>query len=413
MINVNFQNLPKVTNDVFYPYYWDRHRYLLLYGGAGSGKSVFAAMKLIYRIVSEGFGNRFLVVRKVSRTIRQSCFALIRGLITQYGMDSLFRINKTDMEIECINGSTIIFVGIDDEEKVKSIYDITSIWIEEPTELSESEFTQLDLRLRTICKSYKQIMLTFNPISMAHWLKIKFFDSCVEGSKILKTTYKHNKFLSPEYKTVLEALEAQNKNLYRVYALGEWGILKGLIFENVEILDSYKRFDFSNSDCIYGLDFGYNNPMALVKCNIVDGDTVFLTESFYASKETTEDLIAWMGKHLVSKTTPIYCDAAEPDRIETIRRAGYNAFPARKGKGSVNARIDFCKSLHLKSCQSNPNINKEFGSYVWKMDANDMPLDEPVKMNDHAMDAFSGAVWTHCCKVQPEVEEFSMAGFGR
>lgn len=230
MINLDLTRLPDVTNDKFYPLYNDRSRYLVLVGGGGSGKSVFAAQKVIKRILSKK-KHRILIVRKVAKTLRESVFALIKGIISDWEMSELFIINKTDMTIRCkLNGNEIIFAGLDDVEKLKSIYNITSIWIEEASEIEPEDFRQLDIRLRGKSDSYKQIILTFNPVSMTHWLKMEFFDQQKANTTRLHTTYKDNKFLDAEQIQVLEGFKDTDEYYYTVYCLGEWGVIGKTIF---------------------------------------------------------------------------------------------------------------------------------------------------------------------------------------
>ena len=196
MIRIDLTALCELTNEVYYPLYRDKRRYLVLYGGAGSGKSVFAAQKILVRMLTEQ-PHRFLVVRKVARTLRFSVFSLFQDMIAQWNLTPLFKINKSDMTITCINGNQIIFAGLDDVEKLKSIAGVTGIWIEEASELEERDFHQLDLRLRGPTKHYKQIILTFNPISALHWLKKVFFDFKKENATVVKSIYKDNKFIDP------------------------------------------------------------------------------------------------------------------------------------------------------------------------------------------------------------------------
>lgn len=228
-VNVDLTNLPDLANKIFYPCFWDKSRYLVLYGGAGSGKSVFAAQKMVVRCLSEA-KHRFLVIRKVGTTLRNSCFAEIQNIISTWGLSELFNINKTDMEITCKNGNKIIFCGLDDVEKLKSISGITSMWVEEASELEQQDLQQLDLRLRGKTEHYKQIMITFNPISILHWLKTYFFDTKRDGTKTLHSTYKDNRFIDDEYKAVLEGMKDVDEYYYNVYCLGLWGVLGKTIF---------------------------------------------------------------------------------------------------------------------------------------------------------------------------------------
>lgn len=228
-INLNISK--KVFNPVYMPILDNKSRYLLLYGGAGSGKSVVIAQKIILRMLTEK-NHRILVVRKVATTLRESVFALIKSTITKWKVSSLFNVPKGtgDMTITCTNGNQIIFTGLDDVEKLKSIADISSIWIEEASEVDQADFEQLNLRLRGHTDSYKQIMISFNPISAMHWLKGWFFDREVPDTTIMRTTYLDNKFIDDDYKNVLLAMKDTNPNGYKVYCLGEWGVYEGQFF---------------------------------------------------------------------------------------------------------------------------------------------------------------------------------------
>jgi phage terminase large subunit len=210
-------------NKCYQPLLDDTNRYLLLYGGAGSGKSVFASQKMLLRLANEP-GHRILVLRKVARKIKQSVFARLKAQIQQLELQEYFSINHSAESIVHLpTGNEIITAGVDDVEKLKSIETITAIWMEEATELSEADFDQLDLRLRGISPHYKQIILTFNPVDERHWIKKRFFDTPLPNATIHKTTFADNAFIDPEYRQVLHNKIAVSPNLYRIYYLGEWG----------------------------------------------------------------------------------------------------------------------------------------------------------------------------------------------
>ena len=225
-----WQKVSARTNNTFLPLYACDTRYLVLMGGAGSGKSIFAGQKLIERAVQEA-GHRILVCRKVGNTLSKSCFEQLRNQIRDMYPDLEVKINLSTMTITLPNGSVFLFTGLDDVEKLKSIYNITMIWIEEASELLESDFNQLDIRLRGVTKYYKQIIITFNPISITHWLKKRFFD--VKDPKITahKSTYKDNKFLDDEAIRTLEAFKEIDEYYYEVYCLGNWGVLGKSVFD--------------------------------------------------------------------------------------------------------------------------------------------------------------------------------------
>lgn len=225
-----YEHLRETSNPSFLPLFGDEHRYLVLKGGGGSGKSVFAARKLIERCISEPM-HRFLVCRKVARTLRESCFALLRAQIREHYPNCGAQVAKGDLRISFPNGSEILFAGLDDVEKLKSIYDITGIWIEEASELLEADFNQLDIRLRTVCPYYLQIILTFNPVSITHWLKARFFDRADPRARVHESTFRDNRFLPAEAVRTLEGFRDTDPYYYQVYYLGQWGVTGKTVFD--------------------------------------------------------------------------------------------------------------------------------------------------------------------------------------
>lgn len=159
----------EIFNEVYFEAFNNQSRHLHLVGGAGSGKSYCATQKCLIRILKEK-GHKILYCRKVAKTIRTSQFALFRETISQWQLTKFFKVQKSTMDITCINGNQLIASGLDDVEKLKSISGITSIWIEEATELEEEDSKQLDLRLRGVTQNYKQIIYSYNPIDIDHWL---------------------------------------------------------------------------------------------------------------------------------------------------------------------------------------------------------------------------------------------------
>ena len=222
--------LRETSNAAFFPLFFDEHRYLVLMGGGGSGKSIFAGRKVLERCILEP-GHRWLVCRKVAKTLRDSCFAQLRGQLAEHYPGEKSKINRSDMLITFQNGSAILFAGLDDVEKLKSIYRITGIWIEEASELEEADLSQLDIRLRDETRYYKQIILSFNPISVTHWLKKRFFDAPDPRARTHRSTYRDNRFLGAEAIATLEGFRERDPYYYQVYALGQWGVTGKTIFD--------------------------------------------------------------------------------------------------------------------------------------------------------------------------------------
>lgn len=243
-----WRKLKETNNDAFLPLFFDRHRYLVMKGGGGSGKSIFAGRKVLERAATEA-GHRILVCRKVARSIRKSCFDQLKDQAYAYYEDQIAFIPKgenSDMYIRFKNGSVIFFSGLDDTEKLKSIFDITMIWIEEASELQEADFNQLDIRLRTDFPHYLQMILSFNPVSITHWLKRRFFDRKDPRAMVHESTYKDNRFLTEEAVRTLEAFRDTDEYYYMVYCLGQWGVTGKTVFnaklvaERLEIVQKRK-----------------------------------------------------------------------------------------------------------------------------------------------------------------------------
>lgn len=214
-----------VFNPVYRPFLKETARYLVFYGGASSGKSYFLAQRYILKLLGPGRCN-LLVVRQTGDTNRRSTFPLLKQVIRNFGLEAFFRVNESDLRIRCLpNGNQVAFLGLDDVEKLKSITfdsgELTDIWVEEATECREADINQLKVRLRG-GKSRKQMVLSFNPVSIRHWIKAHFLDSGL--AKVCFSTYRDNQFLSREDAQALEDLRHQDPYTYQVYCLGRWGV---------------------------------------------------------------------------------------------------------------------------------------------------------------------------------------------
>ncbi|MHA1395783.1 MAG: PBSX family phage terminase large subunit, partial [Promethearchaeota archaeon] len=291
---IDVSNFEKVLNPIYIPYLYNQKRYLILYGGSGAGKSHFACQKILYRTITEE-GHRFLIIRKVARTLRRSVFQLFLDYINKWGLTNEFKINKSEMAITFEgNGNMILFAGIDDSEKMKSIERITGVWIEEATELTIEDFEELDRRVRAIYHTYVQFILTYNPILMSNWTHKRFFENLTKSDKIditkLRTTYKDNIYIL-EDKAYIKLLESYKGNTRIVYTLGQYGKLENAIYMNWEMIDDDKFPDYDEP--IYGLDFGFINPQCLVKL-IVDTERkeIYLHEEIYKRHQTIPELVA-------------------------------------------------------------------------------------------------------------------------
>lgn len=373
------------TNQRFSELYTTQKKYIICYGGSGSGKSYAIAQWATIALLSYE-RRRIIIARKVAVSLRQSVFALLRAIISDLGLSDIIRTNKTEMLFENMaNGNQLILVGLDDVEKLKSIFDPTDAWIEEADQVEQNDFEEINRRIRSITKTPPKIILSFNPTSAYSWIKRCFFDADTykEDMLVIHSTYRDNAFISPEYKKVIRQLEETNPSAYRVYGLGEWGVVEGLVFDQWSEATPPSSARFIG----YGLDFGYtNDPTALVAVYESETD-IWLDEKIYQTRLTNSDIIALMKDLGIRHTDEIIADCAEPKSIDDIFSAGFNIHPADKGKDSVRFGIDYIKSKRLHVTPQSCNIKKELSAYCWAKDKNGKSINSPVDAFNHSLDA--------------------------
>lgn len=362
MAQINLNLKKSLFNDVYFPLLLDySKRYEIYYGGAGSGKSVHIAMKLIIKACNSK--RKVLVVRKYATTLKDSVFQLIIDTLKKWKIYSYCKINLSTYTITLPNESVFLFKGMDDSEKIKSITDITDIWCEEATELQLDEYTQLDLRLRALTDNL-QLFCSFNPVSKENWVFKKWFDIKAKydaaNTMILKTTYKDNKFLPQSYIDALEEKINSNPQYYKVYALGEFATLEGLVITNWRAED-FDAMALAGAGLEHraGMDVGWIDKTAIID-SLYDKDnkTIYVFNEFYKSGCQLSE-IAQAIKDMSLTKTKLYVDSAEPRTIQYMKNEGISAYPCLKGKDSVKAGIMFlqdntiivnpaCKSLIME-----------------------------------------------------------------
>ncbi|MFI3227898.1 MAG: PBSX family phage terminase large subunit, partial [Clostridia bacterium] len=356
----------------------------------GSGKSYGAMSKIILK--SCGNVRTVLVIRKVKATILDSIYALTREILTSVLDDfsMKFTENKSELTINLSNGSKFIFKGMDNPEKIKSINGITDIVIEEATELSFEDFTQLDIRLRPK-DEFPQIFLMFNPVSKVNWCYKHWFSQKISNTKIIKTTYLDNKFISKEYKKTLENLIYSNPNYYKVYCLGEFTTLDKLIFNDFEI-KSVDENEISHLECFVGLDFGYvNDPTAIIRIRYSD-DTIYILEEFAEISMLNRQIFEKIVNLKLNKL-PIVADCAERKSIDELKKMGLKIKPCRKGSGSILNDINFILSHKIVINDKCAKTIEEFQNYTWTKDsASGEYVNKPIDKHNHLIDALRYAL---------------------
>jgi len=381
-----------MVGERFYPLFSVTSRYLVMMGGRGSSKTETAARILFYRALRRR--HRYLVMRKVRRTLNDSVVEVFKRFFTQQGIPFEHHIAEQVMSFKSPAGwSEILFRGIDEPSKIKSIKGITSAWLEETTEFSKDEFETIDLSVREAEADYLQLILTFNPVeSDAPWLKERFFgatpdpDACVHRSTILDNP---NREVVRRYLPILEKLKYQSPEMYQIARLGEWARPEGVIFDwPVEPLPADIKFD----SIFYGADFGFSiDPAAVVRV-YRKADYYWVEELIYEPDLTNQDLAKKLKDFGVGPRDRLYCDAAEPKSIAELNRLGLRALPAPKGQDSVRAGINFMRSLKIRIVQGSQNLYNEMRSYSWRRDRSGQFTSEPVEYKNHLIDGTRYAI---------------------
>lgn len=400
----------KIFNPVYFPHLMDySKRYEVYYGGAGSGKSVFIAQKLIYRALRSK--RKILVLRKVNSTTKNSTFALLIKTLSDWQLINYCKVNKSDYTIILPNGSQFLCTGLDDPEKLKSIAGITDAWLEEATEFTQDDFNQVDLRIREQVDN-SQIILSFNPVSKANWCYLNFFKPNEELEEfrsqctIVQTTYKDNKFLPNNYIKTLQMMMATNPVYYKIYALGEFGSLDKLVYNN------WQSYDFDHTKlkgklCI-GLDFGYvNDPTALVASIVVpEENRIYVFQEWYEEGQLNDAI----GRKIIDlgfKKSDIIADSAEQKSIEEIKRMGISRIvPCAKGPDSVIHGISQVQEYELIVHPRCVKTIEELQNYSWQKDkATNEYINKPVDKFNHCLDALRYSL--QCLDTRPRLKTMS------
>jgi phage terminase large subunit len=347
-------------NPAYGEYFSSEDRYCILYGGAGSGKSHAVAQKHVKRCTNENEKHKILVIRKFKTTIEGSVFTLIKSVISDFNIGRHVSVNNTKMQFTFSNGNEIITSGLDDPEKLKSIHGITDIWIEEATELEEEDFQQLTLRLRGLTDSYKQITLTFNPVTKDHWIYTKFFENNHPNTYICWTNYKHNLFLDKEYIEVLEQEFNYDPNMKRIYVDGEWGKERtGCEFYAAFSRQRNVRPLRYNPDWPIHLSFDFNTnpymPASLWHLWLEDGIyNVGCFELIYLEnpRNTTEEVCIEFKERYPDYSTGIfvYGDASGRVKHPTSKRHNYDIIEAEL--------FQYIRSWSVRVPKRNPFFSK-------------------------------------------------------
>ena len=341
-------------------------RFIINQGGSRSSKT-YSLCQLIIVYCLQNPNKVVSIVRKTFPALRATVMRDFFEIMKDLEIYEKANHNMSENIYRFPNGSIVEFFSVDDEQKIRGRKrDIG--WCNEANELWFEDFQQLNMRTE------EKLIFDYNPSDSSSWL----YKLPPEESVLIKSTYRDNPFLPESIKRQIEDLKRTDEALYQIYALGEKAISKSNIYNNWTFLGRKpQRFQ----SYVYGLDFGYNHPTALIRVYWSDGD-IWIEPVIYESYLTTSELIEKFKQLEIEKTVDILADYSRPEIIAELQNAGYNVNNANK---SVKMGINFVKTFGVY-CQEDEALKKEYENYKWKK-IGDIITEEPVKLYDDAMDA--------------------------
>ena len=348
-------------------------RFIINEGGSRSSKT-YSLCQLMIIYCLQNNNKVVSVIRKTFPALRATVLRDFIEILKDIGLYNQEAHNKSEHIYTFANGSMIEFFSVDNEQKIRGRKrDIA--WCNEANELFFDDFTQLNMRTED------KIIFDYNPSDSVSWL----YELPKDESTLIKSTYRDNPFLPDSIKVQIEDLKRTDEALYQIYALGEKAISKSNIYSNWSFV-AHRPSRFVKY--VYGIDFGYNHPTALIRVYYCDND-IYIEPVIYESYLTTTMLIEKLGTLGIEQSVTILADYSRPEIIQEMNTAGYDVQNANK---VVKKGIDNLKTFGV-ICQDDKAIRREYENYKWKK-IGDQILDEPVKLFDDAMDAIRYAT-TH------------------
>ena len=396
-------NLPELVGKGYRDFWNFKGRYRVCKGSRASKKSKTTALFFIYSMMKYP-GANLLVIRKVYRTLKDSCFTDLKWAINRLQVNDYWDIKESPLEMVYIpTGQKILFRGLDDPLKVTSITVETGnlcwAWLEEAYEINkEQDFNMLDESIRGKIEGplYKQITLTLNPWNERHWIKKRFFDVKYENIMAKTTNYMCNEWLDESDKKLFEDMKKNNPRRYQVAGLGEWGIVEGLVYENWE----EKEFDVNEISrregvkSAFGLDFGYTNDPSAFFCGLIDvaNKKIYVFDEMYRNAMKNREIAEGIIRKGYGKEK-IVADSQEPKSIDELYDLGLKGIrKSRKGKDSINNGVQYIQDYKIIIHPRCVNFITEISNYMWDKDKFDNPINKPVDDFNHLMDAMRYAL---------------------
>jgi phage terminase large subunit len=351
-----------------------KKRIKIIQGGTSAGKT-YGILPILITKAATYPKTEISVVAETIPHLRRGALKDFLRIMKDTGRYFDERFNKSLLRYEFANGSYIEFFSADDSSKLRGARrDV--LYINECNNVTFESYNELAIRTK------KAIYLDFNPAN-EFWVHTELKDE--QDSDFLILTYKDNEALDNSIVQQIEKnrLKAETSaywsNWWRVYGLGEIGMLEGVIFSNWKTIDILPK----EANLIgIGLDFGYtNDPTAIIEIYNYNG-TRIINELKYQTGMLNSDIANALPKHV-----PVYADSSEPKSIEEIKRYGITIKGVTKGKDSINYGIDVMQRNEYLVTSNSTNLIKELRAYCWDTDKQGTRLNKPIDTNNHAIDA--------------------------
>lgn len=407
-IKIKIKNPSRVFNKHIYDKLTDYSTFTEIhYGGASSGKSHGVIQKVVFKSLQAWkYPRKVLFLRKVGSSVYDSIFEDVKQCLEAWGLLGACKVNNSAYRIELPNGAQFIFKGLDNPEKIKSIKGISDVVMEEASEFTLDDYTQLTLRLRDKKHPNKQIYLMFNPVSKVNWVYNAFFVKKPKNTVIYQTTYKDNRFLDEVTKENIEELADRNEAYYKIYALGEFATLDKLVFPKYK-KQLLNKEELKHIPSDFGLDYGFiNDPSAFMHVKIDEENKRLYILEEYVKKGFTNDKIAEAIKALGYSKEIIRADSAEKKSNQELRNLDIpRVIDVIKGPGSVMQGIQYILQYEIIVDERCVKTIEELENYTWKKDkATNEYINEPVDSYNHCLDAVRYAVQDRIFQKKKELD---------
>nr|UVY18224.1 MAG: Terminase [Bacteriophage sp.] len=407
-IKIKIKNPSRVFNKHIYDKLTDYSTFTEIhYGGASSGKSHGVIQKVVFKSLQAWkYPRKVLFLRKVGSSVYDSIFEDVKQCLEAWGLLGACKVNNSAYRIELPNGAQFIFKGLDNPEKIKSIKGISDVVMEEASEFTLDDYTQLTLRLRDKKHPNKQIYLMFNPVSKVNWVYNAFFVKKPKNTVIYQTTYKDNRFLDEVTKENIEELAERNEAYYKIYALGEFATLDKLVFPKYK-KQLLNKEELKHIPSDFGLDYGFiNDPSSFMHVKVDDENKRLYILEEYVKKGLTNDKIAEAIKALGYSKEIIRADSAEKKSNQELRNLDIpRVIDVIKGPGSVMQGIQYILQYEIIVDERCVKTIEELENYTWKKDkATNEYINEPVDSYNHCLDAERYAVQDRIFQKKKELD---------